>query len=131
MVTDGPTIVVDAGGLIAVERGTRVMQQVVRETADADGRLIVPAPVLGQVWRGGARQAVLARFLKLHCVEVDLLTRAAWLSAGVACGHAGTSSDVVDAAVVVCARAREAGVVVTSDPDDLRRLDHDLAYWVP
>lgn len=130
MASDAPTIVVDAGGLIAVERGAPVIQQVVRETSDADGLLVVPAPVLAQVWRGGARQALLARFLKLHCVEVDLLTRAAWLSAGMACGHAGTS-DVVDAAVVVCARARDANVVITSDPGDLRRLDPGLAYWVP
>jgi hypothetical protein len=37
------------------------------------------------------------------------------------CGARGTS-DVIDATVVLCARAR-GHRVVTSDPDDLRRLD--------
>lgn len=130
MASDDLSVVVDAGGLIAVERGAPVMQQVVRDLASAGGLLIVPAPVLAQVWRGGARQALLSRFLKLASVEVDLLTRTAWLAAGVVCGQNGTT-DVVDAAVVVCARERGARVVVTSDPEDLRRLDRRLAFWVP
>jgi hypothetical protein len=43
---------------------------------------------------------------------------------GVLCGRAG-SSDVIDASVVLVAR-REGAVVVTSDVDDLRRLDPGL-----
>jgi hypothetical protein len=42
-------------------------------------------------------------------------------AAGVLCGRAGTS-DVVDASVALVAR-RERAVVVTSDVEDLRRLD--------
>jgi hypothetical protein len=41
-------------------------------------------------------------------------------AAGVLCRRAGTS-DVIDASVVLTA-LRERAVVVTSDPDDLRRL---------
>jgi len=40
------------------------------------------------------------------------------------CGAAGTS-DVVDAAVVICARAR-GHAVLTGDPDDLAALDPTL-----
>lgn len=130
MATDGPTVLLDAGGLIAVERGAPVMQQVIRDVGTRHGLVVVPAPVLAQVWRGDPRQALLSRFLRLPHVEVDLLTRAIWQAAGVLCGNAGTS-DVVDAAVVVCARERGARVVVTSDPADLGRLDADLALWTP
>jgi hypothetical protein len=38
---------------------------------------------------------------------------------------ASGTSDIVDAHVVICAR-RSAQQVVTSDPDDLRRLDPEI-----
>lgn len=127
MANDPSAVVVDAGGLIGVERDDRRMREFVATTPD-DGVLVVPAPVLAQVWRGGARQARLARFLSLEIVEVDLLSRRTWLAAGVLCGRSGTS-DVVNAAVVACAHHRDARTVITSDPDDLRRLDPGLTYW--
>jgi tagatose-1,6-bisphosphate aldolase len=42
-------------------------------------------------------------------------------AAGVLCGRAGTS-DVIDASVVLQAR-RERALLLTSDVDDMRRLD--------
>ena len=128
--SDGATTILDAGALIAVERRSTSMQALLARASADDGALVVPGPVLAQVWRGGARQALLARFLHLPFVEVDLLTQRLWLAAGVLCGARGTH-DVVDAAVVVCAQRRNAGAVITSDPDDLRHLDPDLAYWTP
>lgn len=106
------------------------MTALIRERARIGSPMIVPGPVLAQVWRGGARQALLARFLNLAVVQVDLLSRQAWLTAGRLCGQAG-ASDVVDAAVVVCAREQGARIVVTSDAGDLRRLDPDLVYRSP
>ena len=44
--------------------------------------------------------------------------------AGQLCGLTGTR-DVIDASVVLCAH-RRGHVVVTSDPEDLRRLDETL-----
>lgn len=106
------------------------MSALVRERVRIGSTMVVPAAVLAQVWRGGARQALLARFLNLAVVEIDLLSAAMWRAAGEMCGRSGTS-DVVDAAVVVCARACGANAVVTSDPGDLRRLDAGLAYLSP
>jgi hypothetical protein len=57
-------------------------------------------------------------------VEVELLDAIRAKRAGQLCGITRTS-DVIDASVVLCARARN-HAVVTSDPDDLRRLDPDL-----
>lgn len=125
-----PPVVVDSGGLIAAERGSSAMYRAIDQVALLGGRLLVPAPVLAQVWRGGARQALLSRFLKLPIVQVELLSDPLWRAAGELCGITGTT-DVVDAAVIICARAKTSRVVITSDPDDLRALDPNLYYMVP
>jgi predicted nucleic acid-binding protein len=117
-------VVLDAGALIALERGDPRMRALARLSADSDGRLIVPAPVLAQVWRDGRRQVRLAALLGAASTEVDVLDEAGAKAAGVLCGRSGTR-DVVDASVVVAARVNGAPVV-TSDPDDLRRIDPAL-----
>ncbi|MBL9017928.1 MAG: hypothetical protein JNL83_27325 [Myxococcales bacterium] len=88
---------------------------------DHEDRIAVPAGVIAQVWRDGRRQARLARLLALDDVEVVALDGLAARAAGQLCGVTGTT-DVVDASVVLCARAR-AHRIATSDPDDLARLD--------
>lgn len=123
-------IVLDAGALIAVDRGSSLMNNVIGRAGGRSRRLLVPGPVLAQVWRDGARQALLSRFLKLPIVNVELLSEPLWQAVGELCGLTKTA-DVVDAAVVICARAKGAQVVITSDPDDLRKLDAVLTYWTP
>lgn len=86
--------------------------------------LIVPAGVLGQVWRDGTRQARVAALIGSAACQVDILDGPAAKAAGVLCGRSGTT-DVIDASVVLAARARSA-VVVTSDPQDLLRIDPGL-----
>jgi len=100
------------------------MRALVREALAAGVRLVIPADVLGQVWRDSARQAPIRALLKGPTTLVPALDRVLAEAAGVLCGRAGTS-DVVDASVVLVAR-REKAVVVTSDVDDLRRLDSGI-----
>lgn len=115
------SLVLDAGALIAVERSDRDTAAVI-EVARQDRRdVVVPAGVVGQVWRGGGRQARLARLLSARGVLVEPLTDASARAAGVLCGAAGTA-DVVDASVVLAARRHQA-TVVSSDRTDLRALD--------
>jgi len=84
----------------------------------------VPAGVVGQVWRQGARQATLARFLRAREVRIEVLDDKVARACGELCAATGTS-DVIDASVVFT--ARQAGdIVLTSDPADLRRLDPTL-----
>jgi hypothetical protein len=71
--------------------------------------------VLAQGWRGGARQALLARLLE-GC-EVEALGDAQARAVGELATQAA-STDVVDATVVEGA-ARRGDVVISSDPDDL------------
>jgi hypothetical protein len=115
------SLVLDAGALIAVERGDRDTAAVI-EVARLERRaVVVPAGVVGQVWRGGGRQARLARLLNARDVLVEALTDAGARAAGVLCGTAATS-DVIDASVVLSARRHDA-TVVSSDRVDLEALD--------
>jgi hypothetical protein len=107
----------DAGALIAAERDSKSVWSLHRELLEQELYPTLPTVVLGQVWRGGP-QARLSRFLR-GCL-IEPFTEQQARSAGAALAASG-SSDLVDAAVVVTALARE-DLIVTSDPDDLRRL---------
>jgi hypothetical protein len=100
------------------------MRALVREAIAEGVRIVIPAGVLAQVWRGAARQAPIRALVKGPTTMVPPLNQTLAEAAGVLCGRAGTS-DVVDASVVLVAR-REAAVVVTSDVGDLRRLDPNV-----
>lgn len=119
-----PGVTLDAGALIALERGDRRLQALLDEASGAGAELAVPAGVIAQAWRGSSRQARLARFLALEMVTTVALDGPEARAIGALCGVAGTA-DVIDASVVVCARAR-GHAVVTGDPDDLAALDPAL-----
>jgi hypothetical protein len=114
-------VVLDAGAVIAFERGDARMRALVREALKDGTLFLIPAGVLGQVWRGTARQAPVRALLKGPTTHVPALDQVLAEAAGALCGRAGTS-DVIDASVVLIAR-REKAIVVTSDADDLRHLD--------
>lgn len=114
----------DSGALIAVERAQPRVVALLQRVVDRGGVLEVPATVLAQVWRGGARQARLATLLRAEGVRVVDLDHQAALGVGVICGAAGVA-DVVDGHVALHARRRDL-VVLASDPDDISRLDPSL-----
>jgi hypothetical protein len=114
-------LTLDAGALIAFERNDRAVVAVLARAVERRMPIAVPAGVVGRVWRDGARQVRLVRLLGSRSVEVVALDDQAARAAGQLCGATRTS-DVVDASVVLCARAR-GHTVMTSDVDDLRRLD--------
>ena len=114
-------IVLDAGALIALDRGDKRMIALLRR-ALAQGRAFrVPAGVVGQAWRDGRVQVTLARFLRSEEVEIVPLDEQLARTCGELCGATG-SPDIIDASVVILARERR-DAIVTSDPNDLRRLD--------
>ena len=118
------TIVLDAGALIAVERGDRATAALI-EVGRQDGQaIVVPAAVVAQTWRDGPRQARVARLLNAREVSVEPLTDAAARATGRLCG-AADASDVVDGSVVIVARRHKA-TVISSDRADLVRLDPTL-----
>ncbi len=111
-------LVYDAGALVAGERDDERVWA--RHTKALAGGVapVIPAPVVWQVWRGGARQARLARFLR-GCI-VEPTDHATARAAGELLGRSRTT-DGVDAVVVLSA-ARYGGVIYTSDPNDLQYL---------
>jgi hypothetical protein len=114
-------LTLDSGALIAFERNERRMVALIARSLEHGYSLAVPAGVVGQVWRDGRRQARLARLLGSDMVEVETLDDQRARHAGQLCGVREVS-DVIDASVVLCARAR-GHRIATSDPDDIRRLD--------
>lgn len=117
-------VTLDAGALVAFERGERRMVVALRVALDSLVPLTVPAGVVGQVWRDGARQARIARLLGSSSVSVEPLDDLRARAAGQLCGVTGTR-DVIDASVVLGARAR-GDRIFTSDIEDLRRLDASI-----
>jgi hypothetical protein len=119
--TTSAGVTVDAGALIALDKGDRRMIALLREILGQGLGVRVPSGVIGQAWRDGRRQVTLARLLRAREVEIVPLDGQLSRACGELCGIAGTS-DVIDASVVITAKERN-DVIVTSDPDDLRRLD--------
>lgn len=119
------TVVLDTGALIAVERGTDRWRSLMRRLSLRKIIFALPAGALAQAWRGGSKQARLARFLSDKRIRHAPVDHVVARAAGVLLGRARLD-DAVDASVVICARSRGAVMVVTSDPDDLKRLDATL-----
>jgi hypothetical protein len=114
-------LVLDTGALIAYERRSKQVELLLMAAIHGEDELVVPAGVVGQAWRDGRRQARLASLLGRPELVIETLDDQRARAAGMLCGVAGTD-DVVDASVVLCAMRRKLRIV-TSDPDDLAKLD--------
>jgi len=113
-------VVLDAGALIAVDRADRRVIRLLELALDVH----VPAGALAQAWRNPARQVRLVRVVSSDGVVIHPLDAVSARAAGQLCAATSTS-DVIDASVVLVARVVN-GVTVTSDSDDLRRLDPSI-----
>lgn len=111
-------VVYDSGALIAAERDDHRFRSAHLRFLAQERPILVPAPVLTQVWRGGPRQARLT--WALRSCEITPTVEADARSAGVLLGRSRTS-DAVDAIVVATGQRLDA-LIVTSDPDDLDLL---------
>lgn len=111
------TLVLDAGALQAVERGDRDVVALIAAERRAGRVPVTHGGVVGQAWRGGSHQALLARLL--GGVEVVALDDRLGRRAGALLAIA-RASDVIDAAVVLL--AADGDDILTSDPDDLTAL---------
>lgn len=114
-------VTLDAGALIALDRNERRVVVLLARAAATGARVTVPATALAQAIRRPASQARLARLVRQPTTDLVPLDGPDATSVGVLLA-ASRTSDIADAHVVVCAR-RAGTTIVTSDPDDLRRLD--------
>lgn len=119
-----PGVTLDAGALIALDRNDRRVIVLLARALQTGARVTVPAPALAQAIRRPDRQARLSRLIRQPMTDVVSLGRVDAANVGRLLAASGTT-DIADAHVVICAR-RADQPVVTSDLDDLHRLDPAL-----
>lgn len=119
-----PGVTLDAGALFALDRSDRRVLVLLARAAESRARVTVPATALAQSIRRPERQVRLARLIRQPLTDVVALDRVDATNVGRLLAASGTG-DIADAHVVICAR-RTGQRVVTSDSDDLRRLDPTL-----
>jgi predicted nucleic acid-binding protein len=109
-------VTLDTGALIAVERRRDRALRLLRAANETNRSVTVPVAVVAEWWRGrtAVREAILASLL------VEPMTLALARAAGEALA-AVPRSTIVDA-IVMASAARRGDVVLTSDVDDLTRL---------
>jgi hypothetical protein len=110
-------LVLDAGALIAVDRGNHAMHDLIQDALRTGTPVRTNPNVVAQVWRNGAKQSRLARLLR--DVKVQSIGREDGYRAGELLGATRTK-DVVDATVALLAKAKD--LLYTSDPGDSQKL---------
>jgi predicted nucleic acid-binding protein len=108
----------DTGALVAAERNDRRLWALHAGFLAEEIVPVVPAPVLAEAWRGGARQASLSRLLAM--CEVEALDEQRARVVGVLAGRA-RHDDIVDVTVVEGA-VRRHDAIVTSNESHIRRI---------
>jgi len=121
-------ITFDAGGLIALDRNDRRVVALVARSIERGLRITVPATALAQAMRAPVRQARLSRMVRQPCTDLVSLDGPDATAVGMLLAQSRTA-DIADAHVVLCAE-RTDQTVVTSDPDDLRRISPILQLLV-
>lgn len=111
-------LTLDAGALIAYERGDLEIRRVLRLAFNRGTTTTIPAVVLAEVWRGDRKDVPVARLLTWCRIEPLDEQRA---RAAGALRRSTAGAGAVDACVAVGVRER-GDAVATSDPDDMRRL---------
>ena len=109
----------DTGALIAGDRNDRRMWALHVGFIAEDVVPSVPAPVVAEAWRGGPRQASLARMLA-GC-DIEAMTSGMARRVGELAGRAD-HDDVVDVTVVEAAARRDDDVIVTSNETHIRQV---------
>jgi hypothetical protein len=111
------TLVFDAGGLMSLERDERASWVRLKSACLRGEVPLTNAAVLGQMWRGGPRQARLSQ--ALDGIEVRPLDESLGRAAGELLA-ASQQADLIDASIVLI--AHDGDEIVTTDPVDLKPL---------
>lgn len=115
------TIVLDAGARIAGDRNDPAIVALVKAARKRRASILLPAGALAEVWRSGAKQANLARFLKavddVVAMDIDAAKRA-----GELLGRSRLQVGPIDAHVSDVAIRNAPSLIVTSDRRDIESL---------
>lgn len=113
-------LILDSGGVIALSRGSGDARAAL-DRARRDGFIVaIPTPVIAEVHRGGRDHALIDRII--NAVDVAIPTSEATARLAGALQAVAGLADAVDAIVAAEALNAAPSVILTSDPDDIRRL---------
>ena len=118
-------MILDAGVLVAVDRGEQSAREFLTAAARSGTELHTSEPVVAQVWRSPSRQARLATLLSACTVHPFADGR----TVGRLLGRSG-STDVVDAHLVALA-VQLGDDILTGDPEDLSAVADQLGEHRP
>ena len=106
----------DTGALIAIERGTKRMREVLMATRTNGAVITVPAVVVAEWWRANTNR----NRLMLLGMNIEPSTERLARIAGEALAEIPNATTID--AIVMASAAQRGGAVFTSDLDDLERL---------
>lgn len=120
------SLLLDAHAVTAMARRARTVQAFLERARSFDAPVVVSWVTLAEVLQGSARGE--AVHWALSKVRLEPLQEVDFRAAGELMGRTGMGGHTIDALVAVTARRLPPPcVVLTSDPDDLRRLCADSA----
>lgn len=108
----------DTGALVAGEQNDRRMWALHAGFLAEEVAPVVPAPVLAEAWRGGARQASLSRLLAM--CDIEPMSEEQARKVGVLAGKAA-HDDIIEVTVVEGAIRRH-DAIVTSNEEHIRHI---------
>ena len=113
-------LILDSGAIISLARGEQRVRAYLVRALELDAPVEIPAVVVAETVRGGAKDATLNRVLKA-VGNIPPATEAHGRLAGALLGRARSAS-TVDALIVAHAVLGGGAVILTSDPGDLGPL---------
>lgn len=124
-------LVLDSQAFSVLARGQSAEKSVVRAALRAaletEARVVVPAAVLAELYRGGTHDQIVDSCLGRNTIGVVDTTKQLARQVGNLLARAGRGSrDHVDATVVAAAVSHGGGVILTSDVGDISALADGL-----
>ena len=114
-------LILDSGAVIALAAGQARARQFVERALRDRLLIVVPAAVVAETTRGGARDAPVNRIL--HAVhEIPPITEAGAREAGRLLATANIPNATIDALIVAEAVLHGPSVILTGDPSDISAL---------
>ena len=119
-------ITLDAGGLIALDRNDRRVLALIARATERGMRITIPATVLAQAIRKPTKQARLSRLIRQTSTDLVDLDGPDARAVGLLLAH----TEIMTLSRPTSPSARSGQSVVTTDPDDLRRIAPELRLVV-
>lgn len=114
-------LILDSGAIFAWASGSERVRRFVQRAVAEQALVLVPAVVVAETTRGGARDAPVNRVLKA-IDEIDAIGEITAREAGRLLAARRNSNVTIDALVVATAARREPTIILTGDLADITAL---------